>query len=308
MKFIFASSAPIGSEFLSLLLESNLKYDLVGVLTSPDKPTGRGMGMKSNSVAMVARNLGLEIFQPSNQIEMVDLLKKLEIDLVLTLAYGVLIKPAALSIPKYGWFNLHYSNLPKYRGAAPVQRAIENLDLETGFTIFKLDEGMDTGPILIQKSLPLSKKETTPELLSRLTKLALPELENLLSDLTKLNLREQQGEPSFAPKIRKSEGLINWSQPAVMIAAKYRAFLPWPGIYSILKGKQIIFTKVSYEAVDQPNLQPGEGIIKDGNLLIQCGAGTLICAEIQLENKPKRNVMDFANGIRYQIGQVINFG
>ncbi len=309
MRYAYASSSPAGVYLLEFLRvnSKNINGEFFGVITAPDKPTGRGQAVLENSISRAARDLNLRVFKPRNQEEIAEIITKNQIDLVVTMAFGVLIGKQLLQLSKYGWVNLHLSLLPKYRGAAPVQYALLNQETETGISLFKLDEGLDTGPLAFQEKTQIGDKENSAELMKRLSELASGSLLKLINNIENQDFSPQIGEPSFAPKLKKSQGKIEFGQDSRKIHAQYRAFTPWPGSYADFRGKKIIFTSLDISQVDLKGLLPGEAVIKGGELLIQTGSGTLVITKIKPENSKELRVMDFGNGIRYQKTEVLKF-
>lgn len=294
MRILVASSSEVGIPILNHLLNN---YDVIGVITSPDKPKGRGRELRANNFAMHSNSIGVDTFKPSNNQELNDLLVKKGPDLVVTVAYGRLIKVSELAIPKYGWLNIHFSLLPRWRGAAPVQYAIMNGDETTGVTIFKLDEGMDTGPIYSQSSYVMKGDETTQLLLERLTNQALQSLDNALWKISKGEepCSQTDSGSSLAPKITKQDGKLDWSNDAQKILRVIRAFIPWPGAWTEFAGSKIQILSAEV-AETSAHLEPGEIVLTE-RVLVGTGDGILELIEIKPEGKRLMSAREWALGI-----------
>ena len=210
-------------------------HDVVLVVAQPDRPAGRGMHLQSPPVAVRARDLGIEVAQPAKirDPQFLDRFAQLAPDAAVVVAYGKIIPAALLAIPKHGFFNVHGSILPKYRGAAPIQRAIEAGETETGVSIMRLDEELDHGPVLAIAKIAIEPDEHTPALAARLSTLGaevlVPAL-NAVQNGTAIETQQDHAQATLAPKIEKSEAAIVWTQPARTIYNRFRAFDPWPGV------------------------------------------------------------------------------
>ena len=211
-------------------------HDVVLAVAQPDRPAGRGMHMQSPPVAVRARQLGIEVVQPPKirDPQFLERMRQLAPDAAVVVAYGKILPATLLSIPRYGFFNVHASVLPKYRGAAPIQRAIEAGETTTGISIMRVDEELDHGPVLAVERLEVAPDEHTPSLAQRLSRAGANALVPVLADIERGRAREMpqnHAEATLAPKIEKSEGAITWNEPARTIYDKFRAFDPWPGVF-----------------------------------------------------------------------------
>jgi methionyl-tRNA formyltransferase len=202
-------------------------HEIVCVVAQPDKPSGRGMHVHSPAVALRAKELGLPLMQPAKIRE----LPRIDADLGVVVAYGKILPASLLAMPKHGFVNVHASLLPKYRGAAPIQRAIEHGETTTGVTIMRVDEELDHGPMLDVASIDIASDEHTPSLAKRLSQLGAETLLRAIEDLRE-GTPQDHSQATLAPKIDKHEGLVNWAEPARAIYNKYRAFDPWPGLFT----------------------------------------------------------------------------
>jgi methionyl-tRNA formyltransferase len=208
-------------------------HDVALVVAQPDKPAGRGMKLQAPAIAVKARELGLPLAQPAKirDAAFLESIAALEPDAGIVVAYGKILPAALLSIPKRGFLNVHGSILPKYRGAAPIQRAIERGETTTGVTIMRVDEQLDHGPMLTVESTPIGPDERTSSLAARLSALGASALARVLSNWPD-EIPQNHDESTYAAKIEKSEGAIQWSDSTASIYNKFRAFDPWPGVFA----------------------------------------------------------------------------
>lgn len=246
MRIILASSSLYALESLRVL--EGAGHEIVSFITMPDRPKGRSATEKPNPFRewVVRERAGIPCHAPNSNEELVAVLDEMQPDLVVTIAYGRLVKPEALARPKYGWLNLHFSKLPRWRGAAPVQRSILAGDLESGVTVFKLDSGMDTGPIYSTIDYRFKENESATNALESMARLG---AEELVTAVVKVEAgmppTPQQGESTMAPKIEKSELELRKSLPSELTMRQIRAFTSAPGVWLKFKGKRLIITKAS---------------------------------------------------------------
>ncbi len=230
-KLIFAGTPEFAATALKRLLET--PHQVLAVYTQPDRPAGRGLQRSESAVKKQAQAKGLPIFQPNSLKDSTEQekLRALSADLMIVAAYGLLLPKAILETPRLGCINIHASLLPRWRGAAPIQRAILNGDSKTGITIMQMDEGLDTGPMLLQADCPIHSDDTSESLHQRLAALGAETLLTALDDLAQDKLKEKPqnaAQATLASKIRKEEGKIDWHSTALEIDRKVRAFYPWP--------------------------------------------------------------------------------
>ena len=259
-------------------------HELIRIISQPDRPAGRGKSLLPTPVSQWARDNGVELVRPQTSSELLESVK--DVDLVITIGYGKLIPEEILSIPRHGFINLHFSILPRWRGAAPVQRAIEAGDSLTGVTVFRLDKGMDTGPIFTIHRFALDSDISADELFEELG--AVRPTPQISEGATR------------AEKLTREEGLIDWRQPAEKVSAKIRAFTAKPGAWTNFRGTPI---KVSRPTISSDILPPGELRLKEKRVLIGTGSFAL---EIGLISAPGKQLMDalsWANGVRIQSGE-----
>lgn len=294
MKILVASSSPLAKDLLNHIKNSD--YQLLGGISSPDRASGRGQSVSSNDFASYCHEIGVTCYKPSTNEELADILQKTQVELVITLAYGRLIKASELQIPKHGWLNVHFSLLPRWRGAAPVQRAIAAGDEQSGVTVFKLEEGLDTGPIYSTLSYPLNDGSRSDEVLKDLSSLCIQPVNQALIMIAAgepATTQESDG-VTLAPKILKSEGRIDWNRDSKMLDRQIRAFQPWPGAYTSLNGTRI---EIIEARVSETAGAAGE-VISVNPLLVGTGSGSLEIIRVKPENKREMSSSDWLRGAR----------
>lgn len=308
MKVVFMGTPDFAVESLKAIY--NAKYEVLGVVTNPDKPQGRGMKLTASPVKQFALENGLKVYQPvkvKNNEEFIEELKKLNPDAIVVVAYGKILPKEILEIPKLGCINVHASLLPKYRGAAPIQWAIINGDKKTGVTTMYMDEGMDTGDIILKQEVDIRDDETTGELWGELSEIGGKLIVETLKGIEKgIAPRTKQSEDfTLAPMLSKEMAKINWAaQDALQIKNLVRGLNPIMGAYSLLNGKKIKFWKVEVATPEEITienmnfLRNGTVLIsnpKDG-LFIKTKSGILKVIEIQGENAKRMDIKDFLRG------------
>jgi methionyl-tRNA formyltransferase len=303
MRIIFIGTGAIGVPTLQALLNSR-DYEVVAVVTRPDKPAGRSQQLQPPPVKQAATG-SAPLFQPARIREerAVAELRALAPDLVVVMAYGQILPKSVLEIPRLACLNLHASLLPRHRGAAPIQAAIVAGDCETGITVMYMDEGLDTGDILLQKTLAIAPDETGGSLHDRLADLAPGALLEALPQLAKnCAPREPQDaeRASYAPKLSRETGRIDWSEPAETIERKIRAYDPWPGAFTEIteSSARKRHLKIFCGTVCDENLgRPGMVSLPDNSeILVATGRGALRIEEVQLEGKRRLRTPDFLRG------------
>ncbi len=304
MRIVFMGTAEFGIPGLRLLLEH--KYDIVGVVTNIDKPSGRGQKVNISPVKQFALERNLPLLQPSSLKDetFISEIKALDADLFIVVAFRIL--PAVVfKIPKLGTFNLHSSLLPKYRGAAPFQWAIINGERETGVTTFFLDENVDTGNVILQARLPIRENETAGELHDRLSEIG---AEVILHTVKLIEMGNAPRHPQDntlatpAPKIFKEHCVIDWSKSASDIHNFIRGLSPSPCAYTFHHGKMLkVYRAKKYS--DEHNGVPGEVIQSDKQFVVATGAGAIEILELQQEGKKKLQVEEFLRGYKISPGE-----
>ena len=295
MNVVVASSSPVAIPLISALNASST-HQLIGLLTNPDKATGRGMHVVANELATWAESLGLNVQKPVNNDEVKKVIENFKPEIVITIAYGRIIPLELLEIPKSGWINVHFSLLPRWRGAAPVQWAILTGDKQTGITVFKLDKGMDTGPVYLEQVTPINDNENSDELLKRLSQigsdLVIKSLE-LISDGVIPKPQASNG-ITLAPKISKNDGKIDWQQSSNQVVNRFRALSSNPGVWSLLGELRIkIDALVASSFVDQ--VKPADIVINGERLFVGVLDGVI---EILILTPAGRSQMSAAEFIR----------
>jgi len=281
-------------------------HEIVAVWTQPDRPSGRGHRVSFSPVKEFAVEHGLPVYQPARikNDEAKQLFASHDADVAVVVAYGRILPDQFLQAPRRGCINVHFSLLPLYRGAAPANWAIVNGELETGVTTMFIEPTLDTGPILLQSKTAIGEDETTPQLMERLSVIGADLLGETLSRLDELTPRPQRDQDAtFAPIIKKEDGLIDWSRSAFAIERAVRGFQPWPNAYTNFNTKQLIIWRAqSVSSVSEA--VPGEVITADGDaLIVGCGDATALrLIEVQPEARKRMRGRDFLNGTHIKVG------
>jgi methionyl-tRNA formyltransferase len=294
-----AATPDVAIPTLNWLLQSD--YEIALIITQPDRPAGRGQVLQQTAVAEWAEGRQIPVIKPQSSQELVGTIENL--DLVLTIGYGVLLPENILSLPKHGFLNLHFSLLPAYRGAAPAQRALHNGEAITGVTVFQLDKGMDTGPIFVQQSINIDPSWRSFELLKHLSDLGPKVVEKSFEMIEKgESSRNQEGLTTNAPKISKSEAKIDFTLDSTMIANAIRAFTYEPGAWTLWRGEsfKICSTKVSRN----PSGTPGQIAVIDKSVFVSTGSGSLELLRVIPAGKKEMDAIDWARGARLTGGEI----
>ena len=296
MRVIFAGTPDFAATHLQAILEDD-RYQLVAIYTQPDRPAGRGKKITQSPVKKLALANDIQLEQPASltDIKTQETIARLEPDVLIVVAYGLILPQAVLDIPRLGCINVHGSILPKWRGAAPIQRAIEAGDRETGVTVMQMDVGLDTGPMLTTSQCTIDDKETSASLYSKLAVLGAQALINTLEKMrsgTAVGIAQDSTQSSYADKIAKQESLIDWSASVTEIERRVRAFNPFPAAYSLVNGQRIKIWLASADSREYHGV-PGEILSADNDgLLVKCGNGALLISTIQLAGKSKMYVAE----------------
>jgi methionyl-tRNA formyltransferase len=286
------------------------RYEVVGILTQPDRPAGRGRRMVASPVKEVALAHGLPVLQPKTlrRPEMVEQLRALEAEIIVVAAYGLILPPTVLDIPPHGCLNVHASLLPAYRGAAPIPAAILAGEAETGVTIMLMDEGMDTGPILAQARIAIQPEDTAQSLGEKLAHLGA----NLLMETLTRWLRgeiepqsQEEGQATYSQLIRKEDGLVDWSLPTTEIERRVRAYTPWPSVYTFWQGKLLKILRARPLVAWSGRAKPGEVIELPQGIAVATGKGALLLKEVQLAGRRAMGAEEFARGQRDFTGSML---
>ena len=298
LKIIFAGTPEFSVSPLQALLESG--HEVIAVYTQPDRPAGRGRELKPSPVKRVALDAGISVHQPVNfkNDEDLELLESLQADLMVVVAYGLILPQRVLDAPRYGCFNIHASVLPRWRGAAPIQRAIQAGDVETGVTIMQMEAGLDTGPMLLVEKIPIGENETAGELHDRLAPLGASALIQTIELLLagKLQPESQNDELAvYAHKLDKKEAEIDWQQSAQQINRDIRAFNPWPVSYTKLDNKTFRIWESSVLDTQKVAV-PGTVIATSADGIdVVTGDGCLRIKQLQPQGKRVMSARDFLN-------------
>lgn len=299
MRIIFAGTPRFAATALAALGAAN--HDIVLVLTQPDRPAGRGMRLKPSEVAAEASRLGLRVEKPPTLKDPAThtMLREANADLMVVAAYGLILPQAVLDIPPYGCLNIHASLLPRWRGAAPIQRAIEAGDDATGISIMQMDAGLDTGPVLLEKRMPIDHGvDTSAILFEKMTALGADSIVEVISQLPQLKSQAQSMMGvTYARKIEKSEAAIDWRESATVLERRIRAFDPFPGCETQLAGETIKIWRAAVISAEARQL-PGTILQRDGGLItVQCGQDALTLKVVQKAGGKRLAVADFLRGM-----------
>jgi len=296
MRIVFIGTGEIGVPTLHVLQKS--EHQLVGVVTQPDKPVGRGQKIEATPIKKAIAGSSIPVLQPTRikDPQAIHQIRELRPELIVVMAYGQILSQDLLRIPTSACLNLHASLLPHWRGAAPIQAAIAAGDRETGITVMYMDEGLDTGDILLQKRIDISPNETGGSLHDRLATLASEAM------LESLELIESGNAPkvpqdgalaTYAPKLTRENGRIDWKEPAEIIERKIRAYDPWPAAFTEFNGRKL---KAFSASIIGLSGKPGEILRRDKELVIAANDCALSLTEVQLEGKRRMNAAEFLRG------------
>jgi methionyl-tRNA formyltransferase len=306
MRIVFMGTPQAAVTSLERLLRGG--HEIAAVYTQPDRPAGRGNKLHASPVKEFALENGLPVFQPAKikTPKALEVFKSHNADLAVVVAYGRILPEGFLNAFPYGAINAHFSLLPKYRGAAPVNWAIVKGETKTGVTTMKMDAGLDTGDMLSQEETDILPQETAPELMKRLAAVGAGLLIETLERLDEIiPSRQDHSQATLAPVMKKEDGIIDWNMTAEEINNRVRGFQPFPTAYTFYQGKRLIVWKAQPVSENPLEKHPGEILAASGeNLLAGCGGGTALkLEEVQIEGKRRMNIRDFLNGVRVQVGE-----
>ena len=300
-KIVFMGTSDFAVPILKSLYQNG--YPISVVYTQPPKKSHRGQKLNKSPVNLFSENISLDLRTPEflkNNNKEVEFLSKLQPDIILVVSYGQIIPKNFLSIPKYGFLNIHASLLPKWRGAAPIQRSIINLDKETGISIMKINENLDEGPVCDQYSLKISDKINSEELSEKLSLLASEKILDILDKIYEgnLNFKEQDhSKATYAKKIQKIEGKINWNENSEQIIGKVNGLYPYPGAFFIFNGERYKILEA-----EKSNTDGKAGMIVSENFEVCCGKGSIKVLSIQREGKRVQKISEFLLGSQIKKG------
>ena len=303
MRIVFIGTGEIGVPVLCWL-QSSPEHQLVGVITQPDKPAGRDQRIEAPPIKVALAGSDVPILQPARvkHEEAVAEIRALAPDVIVVIAYGQILPRTVLEIPPVACLNLHASLLPRHRGAAPIQASIVADNRESGITVMYMDEGLDTGDILLQSALEIARDETGGSLHDRLAQIAPATLEKALTSLQQGNaarIPQDSSLATYAPKLQRDDGRIDWTEAAALIERKVRAFDPWPGAFTLLRNEAGTQRKLKiYRAklTESAEGAPGEILRSNGSLVVAAKGGSLALGEVQLEGKRRMTAAEFLRG------------
>jgi methionyl-tRNA formyltransferase len=308
IKIVFMGTPELAAASLKALIASP-GFQVLAVVTQPDQPKGRGLKLQPSPVKEVALQNNLPVLQPQRAREesFIAQLREYAPDLIAVAAYGQILPKAILDLPQFGCLNVHTSLLPKYRGAAPIQHSILNGDAETGVTIMKMDVGLDTGDILTQEKTAIEASDNSQALHDRLAKIGAELLVSTIPDYVcgKVQPRPQPEGASYASKIKKQDGQIDWNQPARVIWNRVRALMPWPGAFTHIPAQpQPQLLKIWESEPAERTGSPGEILQADKNgIIVACGEGALRISILQREGGRRMSAAEFLAGHPLPVGQ-----
>jgi methionyl-tRNA formyltransferase len=302
MKLVFCGTPAFAVPTLKVALRAG--YEVPLVLTQPDRPVGRQQVLTAPPVKVAAMDAGIRVLQPEkirNNQELRAELEAIRPDVILVVAYGRIIPKWMLDLPPLGNLNLHASLLPKYRGAAPVQWAIANGEPAIGATTMRIDEGLDTGDILLQREMPLAPSMTAEDVFPLLSEMGAYLMMETLRGLSAGTIRPQkqdESRASLAPILTREDGFIDFTRPAMTIYHRWRGFQPWPGTWTTLNGKKLaVHRMLPTELMGARASGPGELVAREGTLFASCGEATWIeLVEVQPEGKRRMSAGEFLRG------------
>ncbi|MCM2267816.1 MAG: methionyl-tRNA formyltransferase [Elusimicrobiales bacterium] len=308
LRIVFLGTPDLACGFLSRIAASG--HEVVGVISQPDRPVGRGLTLCCSPVDKLAGRLCLESFKPASRTELHDTVAKLKPDLCVVVAYGRLIPEQTLALARHGFLNVHFSLLPKYRGAAPVQRALMDREKVTGVTLFWLDKGMDTGPVFLRREEPVLPADDANSLFTRLCAAGAELLEEGLRKVAAGEIRRepQAGEPSLAPKLKPSDARLDFARPAQELLGKVRGLACGPRARFTLPlpGRLLTVQVLAADLAPEPGgaAAPGTVLAVEGRggFIVKCGAGALLVKAVKPEGKNEMPGADFLNGQRLKPG------
>ncbi|MDT7687972.1 MAG: methionyl-tRNA formyltransferase [Acidobacteriota bacterium] len=316
MKLIFMGTPESAVPTLARCVEDG--HEVLSVWTQPDRPAGRGNHLKASPVKQYALSLGLAVHQPTKirTDETLALFNAREFDAAVVVAYGRILPPTFLRAPLRGCINVHFSLLPKYRGAAPVNWAVVRGERKTGVTTMLMDEGLDTGPLLLQRATVIEEGETAPQLLERLSHTGADLLAETLARFDEIHPRAQNdADATLAPILRREDGLIDWTQNAFEIERRVRGFQPWPNAYTSFNGRRLILWRAEAtgraaglgDAAQEEGLTAAAGTFitaRGDEMVVACGGATMLkVLELQPEGKQRLGARDFINGSHAKAGE-----
>lgn len=308
IKIIFMGSAEFS---VPILLDLIQNFNVLAVVTESDKPAGRDNELVKPPTKIIAENHGLPCLQPETIVKNADFLRQLlefDPDVIIVSAYGKILPPEIINLPKQGCLNVHPSLLPRYRGASPIQTALLNGDKTSGVSIILMDQGMDTGDIIAQEEFGIEQDDNYNSLSEKLSKLSCRLLREILpkyvGNETKLKIQNDSA-ATYAKKINKYDGRIDWRKTAVEIYNQIRAYSDWPGSYTFYDKKKLDVMSARPLIIDSETASFGQVIQLEGKIAVLCGEGFLELQSVKLEGKKETPIADFVNGHQKFVGSLL---
>jgi methionyl-tRNA formyltransferase len=306
VKLVFCGTPTFAVPVLEAVIAAG--HEVALVVTQPDRAAGRGLEVHLSPVKVTALKHGIEVVQPEkikNNLELRERLESIAPDAILVVAYGRIIPQWMLELPRFGNINLHGSLLPKYRGAAPIQWAVANGELVTGVTTMVLEAGLDTGPMLLARTVPLAEEETSEDLFVSLAAIGAELMVQTLAGLeagTVKPVEQDHSLATLAPILTREDGLIDFSRTAKQSYDRWRGFQPWPGAHTTLRGKKLIVHRM--KVAEGASVAAGELLVDDERLIVGCGDTTsLELFEVQMEGKKRMAAAEFLRGYQVKSGE-----
>jgi len=307
MKLVFCGTPQFAVPTLLALIDAS--HEIALILTQPDRPSGRGMQLVAPPVKQMAEAAGLEVFQPEkikNNQELRERLTAIAPDAIIVVAYGRIIPKWMLDLPPLGNINLHGSLLPKYRGAAPIQWAIARGETMTGVTTMRLDEGLDTGDMLLRREVPIGPAETAEDLYPKLSQIGAEVMIQTLEGLQARSItpvKQDDSLATLAPILTRDDGAINFSLTGKDVYDRWRGFQPWPGAWTTIDGKKLLVSRMLPSSARHEDGTLGEVLIAKERMWVAFGGGTWVeCVEVQLEGKKRMPLAEFLRGYPLKSG------
>lgn len=306
-RIVFMGTPDFAVPALEALIETQT---VVGVVTQPDRPAGRGKQLRPSPVKQTAAAAGIPLYQPKSlrQEAAAEPLREWQPDVIVVAAFGQILRPHILYLPPHGSINVHASLLPRWRGASPIQHALLAGDSETGVSLMQMDEGLDTGPVYVQEAIEFTSEDTAATLHDRLAELGAQMLRQYLDDILAGRLTavpQDDSQSTYAPMIQKEAGRIDWSLPAAALDRHIRAMTPWPGAFTEWQGETLRVLRASPLQGKLPDGRPGQVVTAGEKILALCGEGGLALEEVQLAGKRAMAVTDFVRGRSDFVGSVL---
>jgi len=308
MRIVFMGTPESAVPSLRRLVDDG--HEIIAVWTQPDKPAGRGNKLQASPVKQFALEHNSSIHQPAKikTPEAKELFASHHADLGVVVAYGKILPQEFLDAPRHGCVNVHFSLLPKYRGAAPVNWAIVNGEEESGVTTMRIVQELDAGPVLLQRATRIEPDEAAPRLLSRLADIGADLISETVRNLDQIEPKPQlDAEATFAPILKRADGVVDWSMDAYAIARRVRGFQPWPNAHTTFRQERLIIWAAEPEWIEQLRFSPGQVIeaVRD-RFIVACGDGTALrLMEVQLQNSRRISARDFLNGMQPSLSEML---